>query len=221
MAVDAFKALMFGSEDDAVFLGAYTKEASNKLWGMKAIAATWPEEVKDRGWVSEDGISLDLADSQSEIRGHQNHGVVKVYMSESDTSLKCTFLETHLETLVETLDITKGKKEGSDVVLDVPSSRKARPLCGGVDLYDVSGSDARVRIVLPHVQMGERTGMTFKVGDISAYEYNLKILGGFRIITNAPAIVENTGLLSKLSADIREVAAVPGAGGVGVSGDSD
>lgn len=202
MSTNALNALMVGSEADSVYLGQHSKTTADAVNAIAAFDTAVPHGLTDRGWISEDGASLDLADKVDKLRGHQGHGVVKTYMSESDTTFKVTFLETQLATLVESLDITKGRLVGSGkdavAILDVPSSRKARLLCGMVDLRDVSGVDAQVRLLFPMLSLGERTGLKFKVGEIMAYEYNLEVLGGFRLLTNAPDVIASSELFKQL-----------------------
>lgn len=199
---NALNALMVGSEDDSVYLGAHSTTVADMVRSIESLTAPVPVPLTDRGWVSEDGTSLELSDSVDKIRGHQGHGVVKTYMSESDTSFKVSFLETQLETLVETLDISRGKLVGTGAkavaVLDVPSSRKTRLLTGMVDLWDVSGVDAQFRFLFPMLSLGERTGISGKVGSIMTYEYNLEVLGGFRLLTNAPDVVSDSAKFAKL-----------------------
>lgn len=202
MATNALNALMVGSVDDAVYLGKYTDAIASSVRGIQSFSTAVPAGLTDRGWISEDGAALEHSDSVDKIRGHQGHGVVKTYMSESDTTFTCTFLETQLQTLVESLDVSRGKLIGSGAdavaVLDVPSSRKTRLLSGVVDLWDVSGVDAQVRLLFPMLSLGERTGLSFKVGDILAYEYKLEVLGGYRLLTNAPHVIENSTLFNEL-----------------------
>lgn len=202
MATDSLKALMFGSDDDRVCLGKYSQALADSIKAIKTFDTTIPAGLTDRGWISEDGISIDTSDSVDKIRGHQGHGVVKTYMSESDTTLKATFLETHLATLVESLGVKTGTLTGTGkdavAVLDVPSSRKTLLMSGIVDVFDVSGSDAQHRFLFPMLSMGERTGQTFKVGEITAYEYNLEILGGYKLITNAPGVVADSERFASL-----------------------
>ena len=200
--VNALNALMVGSADDAVYLGKYTKVTADAIAKIDKFGTAVPAGLTDRGWISEDGASLELSDSVDKIRGHQGHGVVKTYMSESDTTFTVTFLETQLETLVESLDIKTGTLSGTGesavAILDVPSSRKTRLLSGVVDLFDVSGVDAQIRILLPMLSLGERTGLQFKVGEIMAYEYKLEVLGGFKLITNAPDVIRDSALFAEL-----------------------
>lgn len=202
MATNALNALMVGSEDDAVYLGKFSTATADAVKAIATFEAPVPTGLSDRGWVSEDGAALELSDSVDKIRGHQGHGVVKTYMSESDTTFTVTFLETQLETLVESLDITAGKLTGvgesAVAILDVPSSRKTRLLSGVVDLFDVSGVDAKIRLLFPMLSLGERTGISFKVGEIMAYEYKLEVLGGFKLITNAPGVIENAEAFTSL-----------------------
>lgn len=191
--VSAIDALIFGSDDDAIHLGP----AGTSLSTVTGLASPLPVGLENRGWISEDGLGLELSDSIDKIRGHQGNAVVKEYMSSSDTNLTAALLESRLSTLLENLDATATKVgTGANAIakIDAPSSRKARLLTGVVDLFDTSGNGAQFRILLPTISLGERQGLAFKTGEITAYNYNLAILGGFTILTNAKAIVEDPKL---------------------------
>ena len=122
------------------------------------------------------------------IRGHQGHGVVRTYMSDSSTSFKATLLETKLELLKKYLGATKAEKvttTGTDSItrMTVSASRKVEALCGVADLFDVSTGKQR-RYIFPRLELGERSGVTFKVGELSAYEYNLEVLDKYELLSN-------------------------------------
>ena len=140
------------------------------------------------GWTSDDGMTLDMSDSVDKIRGHQGHGVVRTYMSDSSTSFKATLLETKLELLKKYLGTTKAEKvttTGTDSItrMTVSASRKVEALCGVADLFDVSTGKQR-RYIFPRLELGERSGVTFKVGELSAYEYNLEVLDKYELLSN-------------------------------------
>lgn len=181
---NADNAFMAGSERDTLYLGP----AGTDLSTITSLTTPMPEGMVDVGWTSDDGMTLDMSDSVDKIRGHQGHGVVRTYMTDSSTSFKATLLETKLELLKKYLGATKAEKvttTGTESItrMTVSASRKVETLCGVADLFDVSTGKQR-RYIFPRLELGERSGVTFKVGELSAYEYNLEVLDKYELLSN-------------------------------------
>lgn len=181
---NADNAFMAGSEKDTLYLGP----AGTDLSTITNLTTAPPAGMVDVGWISDDGMSLDMSDSVDKIYGHQGHGVVRTYMSDSSTSFKATLLESKLELLKKYLGVTKTEKvttAGTDSIthMTVSTSRKVETLCGVVDVFDVSTGQQR-RYIFPRLELGERSGISFKVGELTAYEYNLEVLDKYELLTN-------------------------------------
>lgn len=181
---NADNAFMAGSEKDTLYLGP----AGTDLSTITNLTNPLPTGMVDVGWVSDDGMSLDMSDSVDKIHGHQGHGVVRTYMSDSSTSFKATLLESKLDLLKKYLGATKAEKvttTGTDSItrMTVSASRKVETLCGVADLFDVSTGKQR-RYIFPRLELGERSGVTFKVGELTTYEYNLEVLDKYELLTN-------------------------------------
>ena len=181
---NADNAFMAGSEKDTLYLGP----AGTDLSTITNLTTALPAEMVDVGWISDDGMSLDMSDSVDKIHGHQGHGVVRTYMSDSSTSFKASLLESKLELLKKYLGVSKAEKittTGTDSItrMTVTTSRKVETLCGVVDLFDVSTGKQR-RYIFPRLELGERSGISFKVGELTAYEYNLEVLDKYELLTN-------------------------------------
>ena len=188
---NADNAFMAGSEKDTLYLGP----AGTDLSTITNLTTPMPVGMVDVGWVSDDGMSLDMSDSVDKIRGHQGNGVVRTYMSDSSTSFKATLLESKLELLKKYLGATKAEKittAGTDSItrMTVSASRKVETLCGVVDLFDVSTGKQR-RYIFPRLELGERSGVTFKVGELTTYEYNLEVLDKYELLTNEDGLKVN------------------------------
>ncbi|PPF39975.1 hypothetical protein [Pseudoclavibacter sp. AY1H1] len=194
MTTNALNALIFGSDNDSVYLGPVTS-----LTTVVGLATPVPAALEDRGWIGEEGLNLELSDSIERIKGHQGGKTVKTFMSSSDTNITVALLETKLANLLDYLS-AKATKVGTGnaaiAKIDVPASRQVTMLSGMIDLFDTSGNGAHTRILLPTISLGERQGIAFTNKDITAYNYNLEVIGGFTILTNAKAIVEDPKLLA-------------------------
>lgn len=180
---NADNAFMAGSEKDTLYLGP----AGTDLSTITNLTAAMPPAMVDVGWLSEDGLSLGMSDSVDKIRGHQGHGVARTYMSESSTSFKASLLESKLELLKRYLGVAKTEKVtvGSDSLtrMEVSTSRKVEGLVGVADLFDVSTGKQR-RYVFKRLELGERSDIAYKVGELTVYEYNMEVLDGYVLLTN-------------------------------------
>lgn len=180
---NADNAFMAGSEKDTLYLGP----AGLDLSTITNLNTALPSGMVDAGWIAEDGFTLGMSDSADKIRGHQNHGVARTYMSESSTTLKAALLESKLGLLKQYLGVTKTEKvtTGSDSItrLEVSTSRKVETMTGVLDLFDVSTGKQR-RYVFKRLELGERSDVSYKVGELTAYEYNLEVLDGYVLLTN-------------------------------------
>lgn len=182
---------MAGSEKDTLYLGP----ASTDLSTITSLTTPMPQGMVDVGWTSDDGMTLDMSDSVDKIRGHQGHGVIRTYMSDSSTSFKATLFEAKLDLLKRYMGVTKTEKvttAGTDSVtrMTVSASRKVEALCGVADLFDVSTGKQR-RYIFPRLELGERSGITFKVGELTAYEHNLEVLDKYELLTNEDGLKVN------------------------------
>lgn len=180
---NADNAFMAGSEKDTLYLGP----AGLDLSTITNLNTAPPSGMVDVGWISEDGFTLGMSDSADKIRGHQNHAPVRTYMSDSSTTLKAALLESKLELLKTYLGVTKTEKvtagSGSITRMEVSTSRKVETLTGVLDLFDVSTGKQR-RYVFKRLELGERSDISYKVGELTAYEHNLEVLDGYVLLTN-------------------------------------
>ena len=180
---------MFGSDNDTVYLGLYTQELATQLEAIDTLDKTIPTGLEDVGWLSDDGIEFSFDDSTEDIRGFQGNAVVKSYMSESTTSFTAALLESKLQTVLNYLDAEEAESTAEGVTrLKAKSARTAKTMCAVIDLYDTSNTKVQFRYVFPRLALGEREGLAFKNGEISAYNHTLKVLGDYYVITNAPGM---------------------------------
>lgn len=179
---------MFGSDNDTVYLGLYTQELATKLEAIDTLDKAIPTGLEDVGWLSDDGIEFSFDDSTEDIRGFQGNAVVKSYMSESTTSFTAALLESKLQTVLNYLDAEETESTAEGVTrLKAKPARTAKTMCAVIDLYDTS-TKVQFRYVFPRLALGEREGLAFKNGEISAYNHTLKVLGDYYVITNAPGM---------------------------------
>ncbi len=177
-------ALMFGSDDDSLYLAAY---GSIPDLADLEFDDPIPAGMIDVGWVSDDGFSDSLKDSAEKIRGHQGNRVVKAFVKESDTSIGATLLETKLKTFEWFYNAT-GVKVGATAKFVLPTARKAVELCGISVLIDTSSGKKMIKIY-EHLTLTERGSVAFKVGDITAYQITLDVIDDPILLTNVPGLI--------------------------------
>jgi len=181
MATNSSNVHVFGSDNDALYLGVQNTDLSTVT-----LDGDLPADLTEVGWLSEDGAELGMKDSTKAIQGHQGHANVLVFMDSSDTTLSATLLESKLQTFLWNLDGTAKKAaEGDYVEITAQASRKVINLCGVWDTFDTQHDGVHWRYVFNQLTLGERDAIPFKVGEISAYQYSLTVLNSFRILTNA------------------------------------
>lgn len=180
---NADNAFMAGSEKDTLYLGP----AGTDLSSITALDSPIPAALLDVGWLDEDGLTLGMSDSVDKIRGHQGHGVVRTYMSDSSTTFTANLLESKLALVKQYLGVTKTEKvtagSGSITRMEVSSSRKVEALCGVADLFDTSTGKQR-RYIFKRLELGERSDVQYKVGEITAYECQFEVLDGYVLLTD-------------------------------------
>lgn len=181
--VDANNAFMAGSERDTLYIGPIGTDLSS----VTALDSPIPAALQDVGWLDEDGLTLGMSDSVDKIRGHQGHGVVRTYMSDSSTTFTANLIESKLAQVKSYLGVTKTEKvtTGSDSItrMEVSTSRKVESMCGIADLFDVSTGKQR-RYVFKRLELGERSDIQFKVGELTVYECNFEVLDGYVLLTD-------------------------------------
>lgn len=181
--VDANNAFMAGSERDTLYLGPIGTDLSS----VTALDSPIPAALMDVGWLDEDGLTLGMSDSVDKIRGHQGHGVVRTYMSDSSTTFTANLIESKLAQVKAYLGVTKTEKvtsgSGSITRMEVSTSRKVESMCGVADLFDVSTGKQR-RYVFKRLELGERSDIQFKVGELTVYECNFEVLDGYVLLTD-------------------------------------
>ena len=181
--VDANNAFMAGSERDTLYLGPIGTDLSS----VTALNSPIPAALQDVGWLDEDGLTLGMSDSVDKIRGHQGHGVVRTYMSDSSTTFTANLIESKLAQVKAYLGVTKTEKvtTGSDSItrMEVSTSRKVESMCGIADLFDVSTGKQR-RYVFKRLELGERSDIQFKVGELTVYECSFEVLDGYVLLTD-------------------------------------
>ncbi len=196
MATNSLNALMFGSDDDSLYLTPLSAAGTTALESITDLDSPIPAAFIDCGWINEDGLGLELSDSVEKIRGHQGNAVVKTFMSSSDTTLTATLLESKLQTVVTYLNavVQRVTGTGGDYArIEAPSSRRVTYLTGVLDLFETTESQTQWRILFPKIALGERGALAFKAKELTGYSHTLEVLGGFTILTDTASLIPPSG----------------------------
>lgn len=183
MPVDAANARIFGSDDDAVWVG-------KTLGAVLPIDLSEPgPDFDDLGWLHSDGPEFAPSDSVEKFRGHQGGRVVRTKMTESDSVFTVQCLETTAITLGLQHNIKEHNTTAGVSTLRLSSGRRviARPWV--LDFFDEDEITLHHRYVVPRGEIGERSSFKFANSDITGYTFPIQIIGDFFLITNDGALV--------------------------------
>jgi hypothetical protein len=186
MAQNAENVRIYGSDDDAVSLAA----SGTALPTIAAVAGTTPIGFVDAGWIHTDGITFGGDTNVERFRGHQGGRVIRVKITESNTTIQWQCLETTALTLGLQLNI-KSKATALGVTSAVVSSgRKVERRAIVVDTFDADvlvGDDPLFYRYTAEVEVAEREEFVIASTDMTGYTFTAEVMGDFNIITNDPA----------------------------------
>lgn len=174
--LNAMQIITAGSDDDCVALAPAGTKAPTTL----AI----PTSFKEVGWIDKDGIEFTADDSVDKRRAHQGNRVYKVQMTESDSGLTFTALQSNIDTLKLQWTV-KASSEDSGVIKHVlSSSRKVENVA--IIVY----AEANGHKYLWHCenfQIGEREGFKLANTDDVAYKVTGTFTGDITMLTDDEA----------------------------------
>ena len=174
--LNAMQVITAGSDDDCVALAPAGTKAPTAL----AI----PAAFKEVGWIDKDGIEFTADDSVDKRRAHQGNRVYKVQMTESDSGVTFTALQSNIDTLKLQWDV-KSSSEDSGVIKHVlSSSRKVQNVA--IIVY----AEANGHKYLWHCesfQIGEREGFKLANTDDVAYKITGTFPGDITMLTDDEA----------------------------------
>ena len=187
MANDATNIEIYGGDDDAVLTTDYGVTGATLPVGLAAPAATF-EEV---GWLSEDGLSWDDSYDKVTIVAHQGGTEVIEVTIKTTREFKFQCLEETAMTLgLRYPGFTPAPVAAEPTTFggEVPTpTADVRPWI--VDLYSISNPGHRIRKVVPRGQVSSVGTLVAKRGEVSIYEYTVKVLEGkFFIYGNSPGL---------------------------------
>lgn len=186
MAQNADNVRIYGSDDDAVSLAP----TGTALPTTAAVAGTIPVGFADAGWIHTDGITFGGDTNVERFRGHQGGRVIRVKITESNTTIQWQCLETTALTLGLQLNIRSAETTLGVTTAVVSSGRKVerRAIC--VDTFDADvmvGSDPLFYRYTAEVEIAEREEFVIASTDMTGFTFTAEVMGDFNIITNDPA----------------------------------
>lgn len=175
--VDSALARIFGSDNDAIWIGPLGATAPTDLTGTPG------PEYEDVGWLNSDtGVTETLLGSLSEIRGHQGAGIVRTRMETPGTQLQFVALEQKdmtddLRYDVKSTSTTAGVKTSTR-----GPGQKVKPRSAVIDLMDIDDDSVQVRIIIPRFEIVPNGDRTFINSDIAGYPMLGSIIGDYTVI---------------------------------------
>ncbi|MCX5398467.1 hypothetical protein [Streptomyces sp. NBC_00102] len=136
--------------------------------------SSWPDDVTDIGWISDEGIAESNSTDTTEIKGWQGGQTVRKVISSSEMTFKFTAIETS-KTVLELYH--KGSKvvtTSAKSVLAIKAPGPDRRFYG----FDVIDGDSHIRIVVPDGEVTETGDITYKSDEAVAYELTITAYPG-------------------------------------------
>lgn len=182
---------IYGGDDDAVMCTLPGVTGVVMPVGLVAPAA----DFHDTGWLSEDGISWDDTYDKVTITAHQGGVEVIEVISKAGREFKFQCLEETALTMglrypgyvpTEVAGTPAGKPKVYGGEVPVPTSDVRSWIIG---TYSISNPGHRTRKVVPKGQVSGVGSLVAKRGEVSIYEFTVKVLEGrFFIYGNSPGM---------------------------------
>lgn len=177
--VRAENARIFGSDDDSVAIGSSLEALLPE--GLEPLS----DDFTEVGWLGDEGIGFAPEDSVDKHHGHQGGRVVRTKMTSSETTFTFQALESKISHVGLAMSVKASETAEGGVTKHTMGAREVvrRPFV--IDTYD---GEFHYRWVVPIGEIGERTEFALSKSDITAWEFNVEIIGDFYLITNDPAM---------------------------------
>lgn len=177
--VRAENARIFGSDDDSVAIGSSLEALFPE--GLEPLS----DDFTEVGWLGDEGIGFAPEDSVDKHHGHQGGRVVRTKMTSSETTFTFQALESKISHVGLAMSVKASETAEGGVTKHTMGAREVvrRPFV--IDTYD---GKFHYRWVVPIGEIGERTEFALSKSDITAWEFNVEIIGDFYLITNDPAM---------------------------------
>lgn len=184
MSVDSDNARIYGSDNDAVFIGDLGATLPTTLAAPHA-------SLVHSGWLGTDGIGFTPSDSVNKFRGLQGQRVVRTKITESGLVFQFQCLESTAQTLRLQHNVKTLVNNTGVVTATLSPSRKVIPKAFVVDVYDDDVTPGvHDRYVIPRGEIGERSEYTLSGTDLTVFTFPVEIIGDFFLISNNPALIE-------------------------------
>lgn len=161
---------------------------------LAAKGSTLPTTLEDpaepfvgMGWVSEDGVDLEVSTDVTKFKGWQGGTTLRSRVTSTEKTIKVQFLEEtpgvtalfygHGDPTITT-DVAK---------VDLPEGIGTVERAGVIRFVD---NNVTKLLCCESLQAGERGTVSHKNDDMTIYEITFDIVGASYILTNSPAYVE-------------------------------
>lgn len=189
MGQNAENVRIYGSDDDAVSIAP----SGTAQPTTAAVPGETPAGFVDAGWIHTDGITFGGDTNVERFRGHQGGRVIRVKITESNTTIAWQCLETTALTLGLQLNIRSKNSAAGLTTASVSSGRKVERRALVVDTFDADvlvGDDPLFYRYTAEVQVAEREEFVIASTDMTGFTFTAEVMGDFNIITNDPAFID-------------------------------
>lgn len=143
------------------------------------------------GWLSEDGIDLELSTDGQKFKAFQGGTTVRTKNTSTEKTLKVQALEETPGVTGIYFDhgapVVTGVGAAAVAKIDLPESIRTTAFAGVAKFVD---NDVEKWLVCERLEITGRGTVSHKNSDMTIYEFTFDILGDSYILTNAPAYLE-------------------------------
>lgn len=169
-----------GGDDSAVWIAPLGSTGPTTL-ADPAVA------FKSAGWLSEDGISFARSEDRLVFRGHQGGAIVKRKTASADDTFKFQCLET--TALVLGLVYKGAAPTVATGVATIAVANQTASDDRAFVLDEFLDDGSVMRYVVPQGSAELTAEIAWKHNDLTVYEFTVGVIGDYKIITDAPAVV--------------------------------
>ncbi len=143
------------------------------------------------GWLSEDGVDLEVSTDAQKFKAFQGGTTVRTKVTSTEKTLKVQALEETPGVTGVYFDhgdpVVTGVGDAAVAKIILPEAIRTRAFAGVAKFVD---NDVQKWLVCERLEVTSRGTVAHKNSDMTIYEFTFDILGDAYILTNAPAYLE-------------------------------
>ncbi|RLP83008.1 hypothetical protein D9V34_07125 [Mycetocola lacteus] len=176
MTVNADLARIFGGAD-----AVYLAPVGTKL--PTTIGEALDASFQDTGWLHADGITETPTGSKSELRGHQNTGVVRSRIESPGTQVKFVALEDKALTREIRYDVKNAVTAEGVRTERRGAGQRVSPRACVIDKFDTDDQTVKERTVIERLEIVPDGDRVYSNADIAGFGMLGEIIGEYTVFS--------------------------------------